>query len=144
MQIFFLNGLWRFLKNGHLPVKLHSSALPPRSDRGHESERKVQKIKSKNSLLIYFIQEKSFNIMYFQGTTTVTDHTSRRFLISLIFIITETPLFFPLPSLFLPMACSQASWKNVKAFSRHMILFVCLFAVCLSVSLEYPSALFFK
>ena len=28
MQIFFLNGLWRFLKNGHLPVKLHSSAPP--------------------------------------------------------------------------------------------------------------------
>ena len=26
---FFLNGLWRFLKNGHLPVNLHSSA-PPR------------------------------------------------------------------------------------------------------------------
>ena len=30
MQIFFLNGLWRLLKNGHLPVKLHSSAPPPR------------------------------------------------------------------------------------------------------------------
>ena len=30
MQIFFLNGLWRSLKNGHLPVKLHSSASPPR------------------------------------------------------------------------------------------------------------------
>ena len=30
MQIFFLNGLWRFLKNGHLPVKLHSSSPPPR------------------------------------------------------------------------------------------------------------------
>ena len=29
MQILFLNGLWRLLKNGHLPVKLHSSALPP-------------------------------------------------------------------------------------------------------------------
>ena len=29
MQIFFLNGLWRLLKNGHLPVKLHSSAPPP-------------------------------------------------------------------------------------------------------------------
>ena len=28
MQIFFLNGLWRFLKNEHLPVKLHSSAPP--------------------------------------------------------------------------------------------------------------------
>ena len=27
--IFFPNGLWRFLKNGHLPVKLHSSAPPP-------------------------------------------------------------------------------------------------------------------
>ena len=26
MQILFLNGLWRFLKNGHLPDKLHSSA----------------------------------------------------------------------------------------------------------------------
>ena len=26
VQIFFLNGLWRFLKNRHLPVKLHSSA----------------------------------------------------------------------------------------------------------------------
>ena len=26
MQIFFLNGLCRLLKNGHLPVKLHSSA----------------------------------------------------------------------------------------------------------------------
>ena len=26
MQIFFLNGLWRFLKNGHIPVKLYSSA----------------------------------------------------------------------------------------------------------------------
>ena len=26
MQTFFLNGLWKFLKNGHLPVKLHSSA----------------------------------------------------------------------------------------------------------------------
>ena len=26
MQIFFLNGLWRLLKDGHLPVKLHSSA----------------------------------------------------------------------------------------------------------------------
>ena len=26
---FFLNGLWRLLKNGHLPVKLHSSAPPP-------------------------------------------------------------------------------------------------------------------
>ena len=30
MQFFFLNGLWRLLKNGHLPVKLHSSAPPPR------------------------------------------------------------------------------------------------------------------
>ena len=29
MQIFFLNGLWRLLKTGHLPVKLHSSAPPP-------------------------------------------------------------------------------------------------------------------
>ena len=29
MQIFFQNGLWRFLKNGHLPVKLHSGASPP-------------------------------------------------------------------------------------------------------------------
>ena len=29
MQILFLNGLWRFLKNGHLPVKLHSRAPPP-------------------------------------------------------------------------------------------------------------------
>ena len=29
MQMFFLNGLRRFLKNGHLPVKLHSSAPPP-------------------------------------------------------------------------------------------------------------------
>ena len=28
MQIFFLNGLWKSLKNGHLPVKLHSSAPP--------------------------------------------------------------------------------------------------------------------
>ena len=28
MQIFFLNGLWRLLRNGHLPVKLHSSAPP--------------------------------------------------------------------------------------------------------------------
>ena len=28
MQIFFLNGLWRLLKNGHLPVKLHSSTPP--------------------------------------------------------------------------------------------------------------------
>ena len=28
MQIFFLNGLWRLLKNGHLPVKLHSIAPP--------------------------------------------------------------------------------------------------------------------
>ena len=26
MQIFFLNELCRFLKNGHLPVKLHSSS----------------------------------------------------------------------------------------------------------------------
>ena len=26
MQMFFQNGLWRFFKNGHLPVKLHSSA----------------------------------------------------------------------------------------------------------------------
>ena len=32
MQIFFPNGLWRFLKNGHLPVKLHSSAPPPRRE----------------------------------------------------------------------------------------------------------------
>ena len=31
MHIFFLNGLWRFLKNGHLPVKLHSSVPPPAS-----------------------------------------------------------------------------------------------------------------
>ena len=29
MQFFFLNGSWRFLKNGHHPVKLHSSAPPP-------------------------------------------------------------------------------------------------------------------
>ena len=30
MQIFFLNGLWRFLKHWHLPVSLHSSVpLPP-------------------------------------------------------------------------------------------------------------------
>ena len=29
MQIFFLNGLWTFLKNGHLSVKLHSSAPLP-------------------------------------------------------------------------------------------------------------------
>ena len=28
MQIFFSNGLWRLLKNGHLPVKLYSSAPP--------------------------------------------------------------------------------------------------------------------
>ena len=28
MQTFFLNGLWRLLKNGHLSVKLHSSAPP--------------------------------------------------------------------------------------------------------------------
>ena len=26
LQFFFLNGLWRLLKNGHLPVKLHSNA----------------------------------------------------------------------------------------------------------------------
>ena len=26
LQIFFLNGLWRLLKNSHLPVKLHSNA----------------------------------------------------------------------------------------------------------------------
>ena len=26
MQVFSLNGLWRLLKNGHLPIKLHSSA----------------------------------------------------------------------------------------------------------------------
>ena len=26
MQIFFQNWLWRSLKNGHLPLKLHSSA----------------------------------------------------------------------------------------------------------------------
>ena len=26
IQFFFLNRLWRFLKNGHFPVKLHSSA----------------------------------------------------------------------------------------------------------------------
>ena len=26
---FFLSRLWRFLKNGHLPVKLHSSVSPP-------------------------------------------------------------------------------------------------------------------
>ena len=31
MQFFSLNGLWRFLKNGHHPVKLHSSAPPPPS-----------------------------------------------------------------------------------------------------------------
>ena len=30
MQVFFLNGLWRFLKNGYLPVKLHASAPSPR------------------------------------------------------------------------------------------------------------------
>ena len=29
MQIFFLNRLWRLLKNGHLPVKLYLSAPPP-------------------------------------------------------------------------------------------------------------------
>ena len=29
MQISFLNKLWRVLKNGHLPVMLHSSAPPP-------------------------------------------------------------------------------------------------------------------
>ena len=28
MQFFFLNRLWRLLKNGHLPVRLHSSAPP--------------------------------------------------------------------------------------------------------------------
>ena len=28
MQIFFMNGLWKFLQIGHLPVKLHSSAPP--------------------------------------------------------------------------------------------------------------------
>ena len=33
MQFFFLNGLWRLLKNGHLPVRLHSSA--PRAFRIH-------------------------------------------------------------------------------------------------------------
>ena len=31
MQIVFLNGLWRFLKYRHLPVKLHSSASLPGS-----------------------------------------------------------------------------------------------------------------
>ena len=29
MQMFFLNRLWRFLENLHLPVKLHSNAPPP-------------------------------------------------------------------------------------------------------------------
>ena len=28
MQIFYQNGFWRLLKNGHLPVKLHSSTPP--------------------------------------------------------------------------------------------------------------------
>ena len=28
MQTFSLNGLWRFLTNGHLPVKLYSSTSP--------------------------------------------------------------------------------------------------------------------
>ena len=31
MEFFFLNGLWRFLTNGHLPVKLYSSTPPPPS-----------------------------------------------------------------------------------------------------------------
>ena len=34
MQIFFPNRLWRFLKNGHLPVKLRSSASPSRGGGG--------------------------------------------------------------------------------------------------------------
>ena len=38
INFFFLNGLWRSLKNGHLPVKLHSSAPPPR---GHQSKSKT-------------------------------------------------------------------------------------------------------
>ena len=28
MQIFLQNGLWRLLRNGHLPVKLHWSVPP--------------------------------------------------------------------------------------------------------------------
>ena len=37
MQIFFLNGFWRLLKSGHLPVKLHSSA--PRGKNLHSTIR---------------------------------------------------------------------------------------------------------
>ena len=44
MQVFFLNGLWRFLKNGHLPVKLHSSA-PPGSKNYHTHHRAHHSLK---------------------------------------------------------------------------------------------------
>ena len=44
MQIFFLNGLWRFLKNGHLPVNLHSSA--PRGTKCHVNDRSLRTIVS--------------------------------------------------------------------------------------------------
>ena len=37
MQFFFLKGLWRLLKDGHLPVKLHSS-VPRVSDSANECE----------------------------------------------------------------------------------------------------------
>ena len=41
MQIFFLNGLWRLLKNGHLPAKLYSSA--PRGEGNAQSWKIVAK-----------------------------------------------------------------------------------------------------
>ena len=37
MQIFFLTGLWKFVKKGHLPVKLHSSA-PRASGRSYHQK----------------------------------------------------------------------------------------------------------
>ena len=48
MQFFFLNGLWRLLKNRHLPVKLHSSAPPPRDG---WQQRCTRNYEEKNNML---------------------------------------------------------------------------------------------
>ena len=39
MQFFFLDGLWRLLKNGHLPVKLPVQVPPPPPPQGEFTKR---------------------------------------------------------------------------------------------------------
>ena len=52
MQISFLKGLWRYFKNGHPPVKLHSSAPRPGADPGLRALRAALKTDCWNSDIV--------------------------------------------------------------------------------------------